>query len=158
LNSDQHSGSSAIQSQRSGRIAAVLLLVFAAGLAVLTSQIKFSFASDPLGPRSFPYLLAFGLAVCAVWYWFTPGSVDTKPEAHVLRKLLALIALSCITMGVMPWLGFITSMAMLCAGLARLFGANWTQALVSGVLQAVGWWAIFALLMGGVLPVGPLGF
>lgn len=158
MNRDHASGNNHPSSKRSGRIAAVALLASALGLAFLTSQIKFSFASDPLGPRAFPYLLAVGLAACAVWYWLTPGSVDTKPESHVLRKLLALIGLGCITMGVMPWLGFITSMAILCAGLARLFGATWKQAAVSGVLQAVGWWAIFALLMGGVLPVGPLGF
>lgn len=143
---------------RGGRIAACLVLVFAAILAVAAMQIKYSFSSDPLGPRAFPLVLAIAIALCGIWYWLSPGESDPQPSRAALIKKVAFLGLAVATTGLMPWIGFVVAMAILCGGLARMFDATWTAAWVSGVLQAVLWWVIFGPLFGGNLPKGPWGF
>ena len=143
---------------RGGRIAACVLLLFAVILAIAASQIKYSFSSDPLGPRAYPLVLAVLIGLCGVWYWFSPGENEPVPSRAALIKTIAFLALAVATTGLMPWIGFIAAMAILCAGMARMFEATWIAAWVSGVVQAVVWWALFGPLLGGNLPKGPWGF
>ena len=143
---------------RRGRIMAGALLVGALLLAFATSHIDYKFSSDPLGPRFAPYLLALLLALTSLWYFATPGGAEAPPDAQGVKNLLGFMALSVICVALMPALGFITTMAVLAAGVAFMFNATPLMAIVTGVAQSMLWWWVFGPLIGGTLPKGPLGF
>lgn len=142
---------------RGGRIMAAATLVAAAALAVATSQIQYSFSSDPLGPRFFPYLLAIAIAICAIWYWLSPGGAETPPDRPGMIHLGAVAALSLVCVALMPSLGFLIAMGLLASGVAYAFNAGPVFALVSGFGQALLWWVVFEKALGSNLPAGPLG-
>lgn len=142
---------------RGGRIMAAATLIGAATLAAATSQIQYSFSSDPLGPRFFPYLLALAIAVCAVWYWLSPGGAEDPPDRAGLIHLGAVAALSILCVAAMPFLGFLIAMGLMASGVAYAFNAGPVFALVSGFGQALLWWLVFEKALGSNLPPGPLG-
>lgn len=143
---------------RAGRIMAVAVLACAAALAFAASRIEYAFASDPLGPRFFPYLLALALALCALWCWLAPGEADARPDRIGLIHLAAVGLVCVICVALMPSLGFFLSMGLLASAVAYGFAASPAAALLSGFGQALLWWLIFEKALGSNLPVGPLGF
>lgn len=143
---------------RRGRIMAAALFVGALLVAYGASQIDYKFSSDPLGPRAAPYVLALLLGLTSLWYFATPGGSEPPPDAFGVRNLLGFMALSLLMIGLMPTLGFITTMAVLAAGIAFMFNATPLVAVVSGIAQSILWWWVFGPVIGGTLPKGPLGF
>lgn len=146
------------QSVISGRVAAAILLTFAAVLAVAAGRIEYAFSSDPLGPQAFPYLLAAALAICGVWYFLRPGAADPWPQSQTLRSAFSLIAVTAVAIGVMDHIGFLPVAFIVCAWAAYLFGASTTGALVIGAIQAAFWFALFKYALGTYLPAGALLF
>jgi putative tricarboxylic transport membrane protein len=140
------------------RWAAIAIIIGAAGLAFASTTIKYAFASDPLGPRTFPFVLGLGLALCGFWYLVQPGESEPPPNRKEFRNVVGFMALACLTVGLMPWIGFIVAMTMLCTGMALMFGASLPVSVISGLVQSLVWWALFGPLLGGNLPTGPLGF
>jgi putative tricarboxylic transport membrane protein len=139
---------------RSGRIAAAILIAFAAILAIATSQIEYAFSSDPLGPQAFPYILAAALALCGLWYFLNPGTSSPWPEMAVLRSALVLIAVTAISVGLMDKIGFLPAAFLMSACAAYLFGAAPLMAIAIGLAQAVFWFALFKYALGTYLPAG----
>jgi putative tricarboxylic transport membrane protein len=143
---------------RRGRIMATALFIGALVMAYGASQIDYKFSSDPLGPRFTPYLLSLLLGLTSLWYFATPGGSETPPDGPGVRNLLGFMALSVLMIALMPTLGFITTMAILAAGIAFMFNATPLMAVVSGILQSILWWWVFGPVIGGTLPKGPFGF
>jgi len=146
------------QSALSGRVAAAILLLFAAILAIATSQIEYAFSSDPLGPKAFPHLLAAVLAICALWYFLSPGHADPWPQAGTLLSAFGLIVVTAASVAVMDHIGFLPAAFVVCAWAAYLFGASVGGAVLIGVAQAVFWFALFKYALGTYLPAGTLLF
>ncbi len=151
--------SASSQSARaSGRFAAVILIIFALVYGYFGATVEYSFSSDPIGPRGFPVALAVTLAAFGVYYLLNPGEAEAWPEREGRNAALVFLVLSALCVLGMDHLGFIPAMAVLMAGIARLFGATWPFAIGSGIAQAVLWWSLFGPVLGGNLPKGPLGF
>lgn len=146
------------QSALSGRVAAAILLLLAAILAIATSRIEYAFSSDPLGPQAFPYLLAAALAICAVWYFRSPGSSDPWPQSRTLLSAFALIAVTAAAIAVMDYVGFLPMAFVVCAWAAYLFGASAGSAILVGAAQALFWFGLFKYGLGTYLPAGTLLF
>ncbi|MCZ8182193.1 MAG: tripartite tricarboxylate transporter TctB family protein [Beijerinckiaceae bacterium] len=144
--------------RRIGRIAAGVLMAFAVFYGVFGLMIEYSFSSDPIGPRGFPAGLAVALFALGAWYWLVPGSTEEWPgqEGRIAALTFLVVSAACVL--AMDWIGFVPAMLVLMTAIARLFGANWTLALVNGAGQALLWWLLFGPLLGGTLPKGPLGF
>lgn len=145
------------QRARSGRIAAIVILLFAGAYALAAGQIEYAFSSDPIGPKGFPLLLAALLAMFAVVYLVRPGSRDDWPNASGLRSIVAFMSACVLAMVAMAYIGFIPAMAVLMGFVSWLFGASVRMAVIGGVVQAIVWWALFGPLVGHSLPKGPLG-
>ena len=143
---------------RGGRMMAVATLVAAALLAFFSSRIEYAFSSDPLGPRFFPYGLALVIAICAIWYWLTPGSAEAPPDRVGAIHLVAVAAVSVVCVALMPTLGFLIAIGLLASAVAYAFAAGPLASLASGFGQALLWWLIFEKALGSNLPAGPLGF
>ncbi|WP_150285946.1 tripartite tricarboxylate transporter TctB family protein [Rhabdaerophilum calidifontis] len=142
----------------SGRIAALALLAFALVYGLFGARIEYAFASDPIGPRGFPVALALVLALLALWYLARPGEAEEWPGRAGLGAALAFLGTSVACLLVFDHAGFVPSMAVLMAVIARLFGAGWITAILGGIGQALLWWLLFGPLLGGNLPKGLLGF
>ncbi len=144
--------------RRVGRFAAGILILSALIFAYLGMTIEYSFASDPIGPRGFPVGLAVALLILGLWYWLKPGSSEEFPgrAGRLAAVTFLVVSIACVL--AMDWIGFVPAMLILMTAIARLFGASWTIAVVSGVGQALLWWLMFGPLLGGSLPKGPLGF
>jgi putative tricarboxylic transport membrane protein len=145
-------------SLRSGRVGGVVIVALSALYLLGAASIKYAFASDPIGPRGFPYGLGALLLALGVFYALKPGESEPWPDRRGKQFTIGFIFLCVATTLAMPIAGFITSMAVLCAGVAAMFGATPVRAVVSGAGHAVFWWLIFGPLLGGNLPKGPLGF
>lgn len=141
---------------RSGRIAAVLLLIFAVVYGIGGSRIEYSFSSDPIGPRAFPVALAVILGLLCLLYLFKPGQAEAWPRGAALIGAVAIPALVAATALLLEPLGFPLVILMLTAGVARVFGASWTRALLGGLVHAGLWYLVFGLLLEVYLPKGTL--
>jgi putative tricarboxylic transport membrane protein len=139
-------------------VSAVILLVFAAALAIATSQIEYAFSSDPLGPQAFPYILSASLAVCGTWYFLRPGNADPWPDVALLRSALSLIAVTAIAIGLMDYIGFLATAFIVCGWAAYHFGASAIWAIGIGAAQSAFWFLLFKYGLGTYLPAGTLLF
>lgn len=144
--------------RHSGRVAAAILILFSLVYGYFGATVEYSFSSDPIGPRGFPVALAVALAAFGTYYFLRPGEAEAWPERAGRNAALIFLGLSVLCVLGMDHIGFIPAMAVLMAGIARLFGAGWPIALGSGIAQAVLWWGVFGPILGGNLPKGPLGF
>jgi putative tricarboxylic transport membrane protein len=143
-------------SVRSGRIAAILILMLSIAYGILGSRIEYSFSSDPLGPRLFPVLLAAILAILSFIYLFRPGHAEDWPGGALLARSIALPALVLISALIMESVGFPAAMFVLTAGVGWLFGASPLAAVVGGIAQSALWYFIFGWLLEVYLPAGAL--
>lgn len=140
----------------SNRIAALALLVFSLAYGYAGSTIEYSFASDPLGPRVFPVLLAAILGLLSLIYLFVPGRGEAWPQGTVLLRCIALPALVLIAALLFEPIGFAGSMFIMTTGVSRIFGASWKASLLCGLIQAALWYVVFGYLLEVYLPVGEL--
>lgn len=145
-----------VRDQLSNRIAAVVMLLFSLVYGYAGSTIEYSFASDPLGPRVFPVLLAATLGLLSLIYLVTPGQSETWPHGTVLMRCIALPALVLIAALLFEPIGFAASMFVMTAGVGRIFGASWKASLIGGLIQAALWYLVFGYLLEVYLPVGEL--
>lgn len=140
----------------SNRLAALGLLAFSVIYGVAGSGIEYAFASDPLGPRVFPVLLAILLGVFSLIYLFVPGQSEAWPQGTVLMRCIALPVLVLVAALLFEPLGFAASMFVMTAGVGRIFGASWKASLIGGLVQAALWYLIFGYLLEVYLPTGEL--
>ncbi|MBN8533362.1 MAG: tripartite tricarboxylate transporter TctB family protein [Rhizobiales bacterium] len=143
--------------RRISRLAAFFLMIFAILYGYLGGTVEYSFSSDPIGPRGFPVALAIVLFGLSVWYFAQPGQSESWPDRDGQIAAITLLALCSACILGMNFLGFLPAMTIILGGIARLFGASWPMAALSGLAQAAIWWALFGPLLGGHLPKGLLG-
>jgi putative tricarboxylic transport membrane protein len=141
-----------------GRVAAGVLMAFAAFYGYFGLTIEYSFSSDPIGPRGFPAGLAAVLFALGAWYWLVPGATEEWPEQNGRLAATTFLVVSAACVLAMDWIGFVPAMLVLMTAIARLFGASWQMSLINGVGQSLLWWLLFGPVLGGTLPKGPLGF
>lgn len=134
----------------------VFVLWAARDLAVLT-------ANSP-GPGFLPLGLAIIFLVAggalAIKQFISPstGTVSAGQQGGTVRVLAVFALLAVVVVG-LETLGFITSMLILMAGIMFGLERKFTiAALATVILVPVGFWALFAVLLGVRLPEGPLFF
>ena len=141
---------------RSGRIAAAILLAIAIGLGAAATQIDYAFSSDPLGPKAVPLILSGLLALFALYYWFRPGGAEAFPQGPLLLRSLGFIVTCFVTVALLDLVGFLPAMTVLIGVTAYLFGATLPGAAFIGVVQSAFWFACFKYALGTYLPMGTL--
>ncbi|RCS22680.1 tripartite tricarboxylate transporter TctB family protein [Phyllobacterium salinisoli] len=139
-----------------GRIGGICLLALAIVYGIGGSRIEYAFASDPLGPRVIPVMLAIILGVLCLFHLRKPGTTEPFPTGTLLGKTLAVPALIIVVVLLLEPLGFAASIFVLTAGVGRIFGASWRKALLGAAGQALLWWFVFSYLLEVYLPKGAL--
>lgn len=143
-------------SRRTGRIGALCLLLLAAVYGIGGSVIEYAFASDPLGPRVFPVLLAVALAILCAFYLRNPGEAESFPHGRTLVRILAIPVTLVTAALLLEVVGFPIAVFSVVTIIGALFGARPLFAVIGGVSQAALWWFVFAYLLEVYLPVGSI--
>lgn len=142
--------------RRTGLIGAACLLILALAYGIGGSTIQYAFASDPLGPRVFPVILAVALAVLCVFYARSPGDAEEFPRGLTMVRIMAIPVTLIVFCLLMETIGFPLMVFSIVTILSALFGAPLLLCVIGGVSQAALWWFVFAYLLEVYLPVGSL--
>jgi hypothetical protein len=164
-------------------IGGVAAIVIGAGYLAMAMGLRESALADAVGPAGFPKALAWtmiglGLILVAQAVWalrrshaahapagVAPAPTDDDLDAQARRAGLAgaLRAAGMLGLGigylvVIPWLGYIPSVALLIIAAALYQGAalSW-RVFAIGVAGALAYWLVFVRLLGIPLPGGWLG-
>jgi putative tricarboxylic transport membrane protein len=139
------------------RTLGAMALLMAAVLAIFGWGLVAPFAYEPVGPRAFPMITAALIGICGI-ILLIQGGGDAEPvRDRTLWSLLILIATLFVYAFAFERLGYVLSTLAMSAVVARLFGASWMQAGISGVILSVGSYLLFDHGLDVVLPTGVLG-
>lgn len=107
---------------------------------------------QPVGPGVFPRLISVPLVILSIYLLIRPGVNQRWPQHAAMLRQLALVVLLTAYAACLEPLGFLLSTLIVTVVLTRLFGANWKQALISGVLLTVALYVLFDIALGIPLP------
>lgn len=142
----------------SDRIFGVVALVLAGAYAWVASgfEVTMLMVADPLGPRTFPYLLAILLAVAAVYLLWRPDPDPQWPDVRRLVQMVLIVLLFIVYTFFLESLGFILTTVIAVTILSWRLGAKPMIAVGNGVAVALVLFGLFDLVLGLPLPLGLL--
>ena len=133
------------------------LCVVAVALAYIAgaTQIQVGFLSDPVGSKTFPYIVGGLTIVCAFVIFLRPDPEPTWPPLIMLARIgLALAVMYVFAVTLRP-LGFLIPAAVASAILSYLISPRPWHAIAAGVGLSVGLFVIFKYALGlGLAPFG----
>lgn len=123
----------------SDRIVGAAVVLIALAFFISAGQLETPFFADPLGPKTFPRIVAAVAALCGLVMILSPDESPDWPAASVLARLgLAVIVLVAYAYALKP-LGFLLPTALAASLLSyqikpRVLGAVLTGALLAAIL------------------------
>jgi putative tricarboxylic transport membrane protein len=139
------------------------MLALAAGYYLLAVRIPESDLADAVGPQGLPRIYAYvlgGLALVLIGQSMRSGrepkGESRKPSAgsKVLRPA-GVIAIGAIYIAVVPWMGYLPSLAVLIAASTYYQGGGFDRRVAFvAVSGAVLFWLLFVMLLGIQHPPG----
>jgi putative tricarboxylic transport membrane protein len=137
-----------------------LLGITAIALAAAMTYAAWGYAApveyEPVGPRTFPLVLAAMMALAGAW-------LAVKPAHHVdlLRgtqaRVIAACAVTIIVYAILfQLLGFVVATALMALPVGRIFGGTWRQCALTGIGMGLVLYILFDKLLDVVLPKGVL--
>jgi len=138
----------------SDRIAGAVILALAIWYYWVATGFRQGFG-DPVGPAAFPKMVAVPTAIFALFLIVRPDPGPTWiHRPGIWRQLAALGTLLAYPPLIEP-LGFPAATFLGVVALAKILGASWLAATVTGVSVGVGLYIIFDPLLGLPLPLAP---
>lgn len=141
-------------STHNDRIFAGLLLVLALGFGAMALAMHVPFAYDPLGPTAFPLILSGALGVMSITLMLRPAAGTGLPGGRVGAQLVGVLVVLIAYAALFTRAGYLASTVVAMIVLARIFGATWVKAIISGVVLTAASYGLFVWALGIVLPVG----
>ena len=136
--------------------ASVLALVTLAYLWIAATAIKAPFQYDPLGPESWPRLLAVVMLACLALLLWRPDRAPFDVTGSAWSRLCAAVVLLGAYAFLFKPLGFILATFAFSLLSSRMLGARWPSAVLFGIGMGVGGYLLCAGLLDLNLPDGPL--
>jgi putative tricarboxylic transport membrane protein len=141
----------------SDRIAGLVLLALAVAYGVTASGFQ-AMIGDPLGPATFPLVLALPLGLLSLYLIARPDPEPGWARGRVLLKQgLTLVAFVAYAYLLEP-LGFVVASILAVAALGWLLGARLWHAAAAGLAIALVLFLLFDTLLGLPLPAGVLAW
>jgi putative tricarboxylic transport membrane protein len=143
---------------RAALVIAVLLVLAALAIAASTAAMGGVAGYSPVGPKTFPYIIAvglFGLGVLTAVEAWRGDFPDREPQA--LGPMAWIVGGLAVQMLTMKTVGFSIATGLLFAAAARGFGKGplW-QTVPIGIVFSFVVWLIFSKGLQLTLPGGPL--
>ena len=118
--------------------------------------IRAPFQYDPLGPESWPQILAGVMILCLIGLMWKPDFAPFDLDRNGALRIALMVALLIAYAELFERLGFVISTAIFCTLNARLMGGKWLSSAVFGVCMGVGGYLLCAGLLDLNLPEGIL--
>ena len=136
--------------------AGVLLIVTLAYAAIAFTAIKAPFQYDPLGPESWPQILAVVAIVCLLVILWKPDATDMGVARQTWFRLVATIVMLCAYAELYEPLGFIVSTILFGTALCAMLGAGFLRSVIFGVAAGVAGYLLCVTLLDLNLPEGEI--
>jgi len=140
------------------RIFGVISFIIACGYIYVASLTQLSFISDPVGPKTFPYIIGSIFAISSLFLIFKP---EFNPQWPSLYKSLEIIFVTIILIVYaysLPVVGFVISTLIATFILSWRLGAKVTEAIIFGAVVSFGIYFLFRTILGLSLAKGIWGF
>lgn len=142
----------------SDRVFGGIGLALAAFFVWGATRIELSFISDPVGPRIFPIIIAGIIGLSSLVILLKPDAAPQWPAAARLFEIAMAVAVMIAYAMLLPKAGFVIATAIATTFLTWRLGTAPLWSIVTGVLTALGIYAVFHLILGLSLARGPFGF
>ncbi len=137
--------------------AIVTLIIFLAYGYIAFAIIEAPFQYDPLGPESWPRILAVAAILCSLYILIFPDAGHFGVAGQTLVRIGIVVVLLAAYAHFFEIAGFIIATTIFCAIFSRLFGATLKEAALFGVATGVLGHLVCVLLLDLNLPKGLLG-
>lgn len=142
----------------SDRIFGLVCVLVALAYIVSATQIEASFLADPVGPKTFPFMIGAVAALCGLYMMIKP---DPEPQWPVLRTLgslaFAVVVLVAYAFSLVPF-GFIIPTAIAAGLLSYQISPRRIPAALSGIGLSIGLFIIFKFALDLGLVAFPKGW
>jgi putative tricarboxylic transport membrane protein len=111
---------------------------------------------EPVGPRTFPLVLAALMALAGAWLLIKPAhhvNLVGGMQSGVIALCAVVIVLYAI---VFQLFGFVVATALMALPVGRIFGGTWRQCALTGIGMGLVLFVFFDKLLDVVLPKGVL--
>jgi putative tricarboxylic transport membrane protein len=139
-------------------------LALAGGYYLLSAALPHSLLDDAIGPQGLPKayaVLLAGLSVLQIARALVrrPAAAAPAPRQgghlHKLRRAMGMLMIGAVYLALVPWLGYILSLAgLILATIRYQGGAGVRRAATIAVTGALFFWLLFVLLLGIPQPAG----
>lgn len=138
----------------SDRIFGVVIVVVALAYVASAAQIQTTLLADPVGPKTFPYLVGGVLIISGLFVILRPDEDPTWPALSRLGNMaLAIVILAGYAYALKP-LGFLIPTALASGLLSYQLRPKAIPAALTGVGLSIGLFIIFKYALGlGLLPL-----
>lgn len=141
---------------KSDRILGLVTVIVALAYVASAAQIQTSFLSDPVGSKTFPYIIGSVAALCGLVMLVRP---DPDPEWPVARTWGALAIAVVVLVGyayALKPLGFLAPTAIAAAVLSYQISPRPGSAILAGVGLSAGLFVLFKYALGlGLVALPP---
>ncbi len=139
----------------SDRILGLGTVLIALAYLASATQIQIGFLSDPVGSRTFPYIVGGVATLCGAYIFLRPDDSPAWPDVKTFARLgMALVVMYLFTQALMPF-GFIIPAALASTALSYLISPRLIPAIAAGVGLSIGLFVIFNFGLG--LSLSPFG-
>ena len=139
----------------SDRLLGLGTIAIALAYIASASQTQIGFLSDPVGSRTFPYIVGGIAAFCGVYFVLRPDQDPSWPDLRTFMRIgLALVVMYVFTQALKPF-GFLIPAAVASAALSYLISPRPGPAIVAGIALSLVLFAVFNFGLG--LSLSPFG-
>ncbi|OIP21562.1 MAG: hypothetical protein AUK52_08190 [Comamonadaceae bacterium CG2_30_60_41] len=142
----------------SDRILGAVCVAVGAGMAWAARSYVAPISYEPVGPNSFPMLMAGLLAVCGTWLVVKPGVQGAVMTRAQLKPFAMSVLAVFIYAGLFELLGFTLATTVMAVPVGMAFGGGWKKSLMGGIGIGLALYLLFDKLLDVVLPTGVLSF
>ena len=142
---------------KTDRIFGVVMIVLALAYIASAFQIQASFLSDPMGSKTFPYILGGVAVLCGLVIALKPDDEPEWPSAAPILKLVAAILTMIAYAYALKPLGFLIPTAIAAGILSWLIAPRPVFNTLAGVGLSGGLYLIFKYALGLGLVAFPKG-
>ena len=142
----------------SDRILGAVCVVAGAGMAWAARGYVAPISYEPVGPSSFPLLMASLMVVAGAWLVVRPGPHSFGLARDHLKPFGLSVAAVFIYASLFELLGFTLATVVMALPVGMAFGGGWKKSLAGGVGLGLVLYLLFDKLLDVVLPTGLLSF
>ena len=132
----------------SDRVFGLVIAALALGFILSATQIETSFLSDPVGPKTFPYLIGGVVIICALVVILRPDPDPVWPSLNAIGKLLIAIAVLVGYAYALRPMGFLIPTAIAAGLLSYQIEPRPAKAALAGLGLSIGLFLIFKYALG----------